>query len=373
MFIKLFLFAMVNSVFFLSINSCGTNNTKQEKTRPNRPATIELETLKKEIINFDEPLTYCQFFALQKSGALSPSQADELINYAYENDNPVLFKPAKHKVLTKDFSLNLFWVSLNPVEESHPISGADLNRFQLHILSPLKDWLEKQPESIINFWYDKDMVKEQSLILTQEKLAQNNIDLRRVRFRNIRDIEVVKKHPLPFSAEAPLYTKVDITKAVIADHVLREDNIPYVVVSDSDVVAITREQLFDQRSLDGLNNTGYIQGTVAEVPENSFIMLYNHSQFELLSIHREVVVDEAIAIIEENLRNKSSMNAELVFYRYAYLRQRIRKLRNIANKAIKDGFKSMIFPPSSHGGNGYSDTQLKALKEALVGPEGCKS
>lgn len=369
------------SIYFLCLILAGC---RQESARPETShttpikipesvpgtKTVLIQQLKQRIENFNDPLSYCEFLNLQTKGQINQSEANELIDFAYGNNNPVLFKTAETTIAPGHYSLNFLWLSSTPVSEKDPLTGSDEERFQKNILKPMSDWQSKQPDAYINFWYDGNLVKAGSLNLTMARLQQSGINLTRLRFRNVRDIAAVKSNQELFAENISLYFRVDLAKAVIIDHVLRIDKVPYVATIDTDVVAITLKQLFDQRTLDALNTHGYIFGTAFTLEENSFIMLYNNPTIDIVKYHRDDVVNSSLAIAKEKIRENNAIAPQTVYHRYAYFRAAVNKERGPWNKKLGIG-KNMIFPPSQFGGGGYSDEQITALKRALVTIQGC--
>lgn len=342
----------------------------QDHNAPTNAPQNLVEQLKKRIENFDEPISYCQFLDLRNKDQINQRQADELIDFAYGHDNPVLFRPATKTVVPEQYSLNFLWLSSSAVEEKYPITGNDEESLQKNILKPLSDWQSKQPEASINFWYDGAMVKNGSLEQTKARLQQIGFNLQKLRLRNLRDISVIKSNHDLFAERISLYFRVDLAKAAIMDHVLKVDKVPYVATIDTDVVAITREQFFDQRTLEALNSHGYIFGTAFSQEENSFILLYNNPDIDIVKMHEEDVLNSALAIALEKIREEQPIAPQTVYYRYVFFRKAINKIRGPWNKKLGIG-KNMIFPPSQFGGGGYSEHQITALKKALVSKNGC--
>src|SRR5262245_12888502 len=82
-----------------------------------------------------------------------------------------------------------------------------------------------------------------------------------LRLRDIRSLtgcprEIVHSlHP-----GTPVYYRVDILKALIANHMMvsPEETAKYCVVVDIDVESMPAQQIFDQRTLDYLSSYGYV-------------------------------------------------------------------------------------------------------------------
>lgn len=364
-------------IIFPTLNGCdkGADSFPQDLSQPSKAnkrvsPLRDLSKLKNRIENFDNVLSYCEFKKLQAEGFINEDQADELIDHAYANNNPILFKEASKKIAAQNYSLNFLWLSTLRVDKTSPLTGDNEEQFQKHLLLPLKDWQQKQPEQVLNFWYDGNLTEASSLILSEKKLVQAGVNMDKVRLRNIRDIPIVKTHSALFAEAIPIYFKVDLAKAAIADYVLSIDKVPYVATIDSDVAAITNKQLFDQRTLDALKLHGYIFGVSLTERENSFILLHNNPEFDVVALHKKEVLDNAIAIVEEKLRKLEPFDAQVVYWRYPFFRRSVGALRGKWENEQGLG-KNMIFPPSIHGGGGFSDSQLNNLKSALLGPEGC--
>ncbi len=283
----------------LFICGCGSDKNRGEKT----PAHgTDMSSLERRIEDFDDPLSYCQFVGMRNKGVITQIQADELIDYAYGHSNPILFRPASENIASSHYALNFLWLSISPIDEKQPLTGSDKARFETHMVAPLMDWQKKQTRAPISYWYDGDMVKDASIQLTKRLLAERGIDTAYLQFRNIRDIAVVKANAELFTPKIPIYFRVDLAKAAIGDHVLKIHKVPYVANIDTDVAAITKEQLFDQRTLKALASHGYIFGAAFTQEENSFILLHNSSTFDVAEIHKREVLDASIAVAKDKLR-----------------------------------------------------------------------
>lgn len=346
------------------IGNCDVNRYKDHKKHDN------ISRLKRHIENFDEPLSYCQFIAMRDNGSITIKEAEQLIDYAYTHNNPILFKPAAENIASTQYSLNFLWLSAEIVDKRDLLTGSDKAQFERNLITPLLDWQKKIPQTMINYWYDGTMVKNESIQHSKDYLQYSGINTNFVRFRNIRDIKTIQNNAELFTTNIPIYFKIDLTKAVIADSILTIDKIPYVATIDNDVAAITKEQLFDQRTLDATIKYGYIFGTAFTQEENSFILLHNSLSFDIAAIHKKEVLDASISIAKDKLRSRQEIEPQLVYWRYAYFRSTVNKIRG-REKKVMNISKNMIFPQSIHGGGGYSDSQITALKKALLGYEGC--
>jgi hypothetical protein len=144
----IFIHGIVSVLMCTLIGGCHQDTVASTHVPPSSIVTKNLvEQLKKRIENFDEPISYCQFMDLQIKNQINQQQADQLVDFAYAHDNPVLFRTAAKIIASERYSLNFVWLSPSMVEEQYPITGNDEERLQKNILRPLSDWQSKQPEA----------------------------------------------------------------------------------------------------------------------------------------------------------------------------------------------------------------------------------
>jgi|GEM_PF-1820952 len=321
------------------------------------------------------PLSYCDFVKLKKNAVLNDEQANELIDFAYVNENPILFRKAKSVIATDNYSLNFLWIHAKKLAGSGHLMGSNDEQLQKHVIGPLSDWREKQPLAKINFWYDGDLVSESAIESTKMVCETRGLRILNLQFRNIREIPLITGNTNLFAEQIPIYFRVDLAKAMISDHVMRYDHVSYPVQIDSDVIGITKGQLFDQKVSHYLSQLGYIFGVALTVEENSFIMFNDNQSTNILEAHLNAVILPSISAANKLLNEGRQIPPELVFHRYPHFRILVKNKyqeNNGAKWEPKFGVgKNMIFPPSQFGGGGYSAQEIDALKGALVGPNGC--
>lgn len=323
------------------------------------------------------PLGYCE---LQENKELSTAQKDELTEHAYKVGNPILFKKAEQTIPFTDYSLNFLWIHKDKMTESGHLMGSNDKSFIINVLNPVKDWQAQQPEARINFWIDSAMIDNLDAVIQRSKeiLAKNDTDLTYFRFRDIRDIGIVKEYENLFLSSIPVYFRVDLAKAIIADYVIKNDGINYAINIDNDITAITRNHLFDQKTLNELHNIGYAFGTAsAAEEENSFIMLYNNPN--TINNHFNLVIKSAIDEANNKLAKEYPIGAQDVFYKYKNFKSAVRiayrQITNIKwkNQVYESFGKYMIFPSTQFLGlSTYKPEEMPALKKALLTNDGCQ-
>lgn len=367
-----------------------------------------------------QPLSYCELMKFKKTGDLTATDVDELITYAQRNSNPILFKPVAEEQLPRpeEYSLNFLWINRNKMTVPGHIIGENHDLLKQKIIDPVKDWQTMQPEALINIWYDGKMLidEEEAVVKTRKILAAHQIDISKVYFKNLRIIPLVQNNENLFDENREVYLRVDLAKAFIADYVLQTDNLKYAVNIDSDIVGITRQQLFDAKTMEQLRDLGYVMGKANAINswENSFIILAKNDDVKSVETHKEVVIDRGIKAANDILRSGREPSAGALFDQYYQSRGipgfRERMLKNFENKewnkliapfadddeedsdpedypnrrrSFEEDFygklkervieKDMIFPPmqsSSYKSPGYPQEAIAKLKAALVGAEG---
>lgn len=255
------------------------------------PACLQdLECLKRHLTYSkyyydDKPermLSYRSFQELRRSGKLSDTMAKALLDAEMSapdyKRSGILFTVPETPVRWEDYSINSLWIHRDKVE--HDIGhlfGTDDEKLREYVLKPLCDWRQKQPKATINFWYDSATQAGPKQVKETRRILNDDLHLN-VQLRDIRTIPFVRDHPEMMALSLPVYYRVDLSKALILDHVITHDKKLYAVVSDADVVAVVKDQLFDAYTVDYLNNFGYIFGTCVHGgadQENSFMIMKN--------------------------------------------------------------------------------------------------
>jgi len=268
------------------------------------------------------PISYAEFVHYQEQGVISKDEAEELTNHAYTKGNPILFHRADEEVGGESYCLNFLWINARPRfcgKIGCHLMGEDDALFKEKILNPILDWQSKQPLANINFWYDDDMIydvhymKDTSLIMevTLNKLQEEGVCLDKLTFMNIRHIKEICENERLFSDIIPVYFRVDLAKVLTAQFIMtHSEDIEYVVNCDSDIVAVTREQLFDHKTMWELKEVGYAFGSAGGAEEeNSFIMLSKKLAFD---VHEEIMIKKSIKDVLVDGRKSE----QTVFYNY---------------------------------------------------------
>jgi hypothetical protein len=341
-----------------------------------------LENLKARIITNHiklnlNPLSYEEFIDLVKTKKITSKQAEELIDLAYLEENPLLYRMAKTKVMPDEYSINFMWIHKDnqDYDEKCHLLGKNINSLFTNVLYPIVNWTSKQPEAHINFWYDSKRIGNKSSTIIQntlQEIGKFGVSTNNVKFCDIRILDVVKNHPTSkfFEKEIVVYFRVDFLKALIANHELTKNNqMKYVVTSDSDMGAICVEQLFDEKTLRQLDEIGYTAGSAGiSQEENGFVML---SKQKGLQVHKEFMINKVINTANSKYPNIE--NEDAFSYVYEDFKNTLKKkgekdevYKKVLNDETLPFGKGMVFEPSQLClPGGYQPKVFELLMKAL--------
>lgn len=338
---------------------------------------------------------------------------------AFRINHPYIYPLAQKPVLASDYSLNFLWVNEYPQNRNQDNAqnifsdGSDVSENAECIKDPqelrklekgeqsLENWdqikksfmyriskwadAHSHSDTQINLWYDSALVTQKAQQKTFEMIAA--ISQSRsvpIKLRDIRQLPTLKgeiEHS--FHPGAPLYYRVDLAKALIADHVMRKSDIAtegmtlemkedakpkYGIISDKDVEPMTREQIFDQRTLDFLSSHGYVFNRVSLVSnfENSF-SIFNKEKAGLQSLHYETIIEKTAAHITEMRKypnTNHTLNSQFIFRQYDHFFAQfyIRYHKDIQQKNNIAARKVVKCPASQFNFGNNSPYQLETCR-----------
>jgi len=255
---------------------------------------------------------------LKEIDAFSEAQKNFLYDVAYAYNYPHLHQLAERPVLASEYSINFMWINKDKTQtflmEKGDKDSEKEAYFLINFVEPILDWIRVNKGAQINIWYDGDFVSLKVIENSSKYLLSELKDPSAVvQFRDIRSLEVVQSNPRVFSKTYPLYFRIDLLKAATADQCLRKKESKYFVFCDLDVRAVSSEKLFDRRTVQFLNEYGFVlaKGGWATY-ENSF-QIFNGEHSLVMQSHRTVIID---LTIEMALMYPSAINEQQVFATY---------------------------------------------------------
>jgi hypothetical protein len=272
--------------------------------------------------------------AIAQKQKLSPDQSEalsslpltqqrEAYQVAYSYNNPYVYEPSAIPVLPDQYSINVMWVNATVIPNHQEFLFGDGETFEERqadfekkFVLPVAGWAQKNPGSDINIWIDGAMLTrgalERSCIALEHALVGTVHG--RVKWRDIRSLEAVSLHEEAFIKTMPVYFRVDLLRAVVADHVLRQHEVQYFVYGDLDMVPLSRHELFDARTVNFLADYGFVLAKRSgEVGFENGFQIINGEHFQCLASHRKVIIDLTLEMVHDN---PSAIEEEQVFESY---------------------------------------------------------
>lgn len=271
------------------------------------------------------------------------------------------------KCLTKKGPLWLWWL-VDQIEAC--IKGKKLYSYQAVKTSRMGcivEWVKKNPGVQFNLLYDSARVTEQARQNTFKMMrvisAANGVDLRLRDARYIPTIQQDFLHPA-----APIHLGADVGKAGLAQHLISPDHewglqLKYCVVSDFDVEPMSREQLFDARTMNYLTVNGYVFNKFAAMNfENSFF-IFNRANEKLRQVHQETVLDplfDELQKLRQIPAGKSStaLKGGALFSNYVHFRREMGE--HYLDNAVTDPRKVAKCPETQFNALGRADDNPSA-------------
>lgn len=332
---------------------------------------------------------------------------------AYRLNHPYIYRLSRSAVVSSDYHLNFLWVNLNPQDRVKDIAqnifgnGLDLSENAECIKDPQKlraceeneasldeesleewekikksftyrisKWADDNPGTQINLWYDSALVTLKAQKKTFEMMAMisesRGVDLK---LKDIRQLPNISGEiELSLHPGTQVYYRVDLLKALIADHMMSSDDSgKYCVFSDIDVQPMTPRQMFDQRTVDYLNSVGYVFNRVGFNGnfENSFFIFDRSNEF-LKKVHHKAIIQKAAAHITSmrryqvnaTFRSEYILGAYFIFGLYTNFRRKMKEPYDdnaTPRKVVKCPQSQFIF------GGSFSKSNYRAEEFRFIG------
>lgn len=254
---------------------------------------------------------------------LSVSQKELVYKYAHFYNNPFIYKKLAYEIPCYIYSLNFMWISKRLKRQEYLFGegltpGERTIDFQNRLVIPIIKWAQKNPNTAVNIWYDSQMTYLDAIERSKQMIeAMAPLSIRSsIKFRDIRVLDLVSKNSQIFRDSIPVYFRVDLLRAIIADQMLTNQDVQYFVYGDLDMKPIKRHRLFDERTVKYLSRFGFVMAKVqTEAPgfENGFqILSGEHAQ--LLEAHRKIIIDLNIEMANSSPRE---IEEQQIFHCYS--------------------------------------------------------
>ena len=134
------------------------------------------------------------------------------------------------------YSINMLWLNEELIEQRY-IIGNDQDELIKRILEPGILWAVFNPDAQINIWYDSKAVTEKAKKNTEQvlyKLAQIH-NCTNIYLRDIREISIVQNNADVFSANTPLYFRIDVLKAIFLVNAIETEHMDAALFTDLEI------------------------------------------------------------------------------------------------------------------------------------------
>lgn len=210
-----------------------------------------------------------------------------------------------------EYSINLMWINtrLNP-DQNYIFPANSENELDDKFLSHIQSWeIATGQNGHINLWYDGLFTSSEAVKATKralEKKSNMNPQWAMVHFRDARELLEVKENPKVFSADIPIYFRVDLIRAIAAFQTLiQEEKNHFFVYADLDMKPLAQEQLFDVKTQKKLHDFGIVMARGGNLGfENGFQIIGNQKP-NLLKALKRAVIDINIERANRILRGNS--------------------------------------------------------------------
>ncbi len=290
---------------------------------------------------------------------LSSKQKQVLYDAAFHYNNTFIHEPADIPVTPEQYSINLMWINKNKIPIDQELlfgDGTSLEQreqdFQERFIKPVSKWAKASPGSRINIWVDGEMATSDAIKNSCAALLKSleGTSHGTIQFRDVRSIEVVSSHLEVFSEKMPVYFRVDLLRAIAADHTLRKKETKFFVYCDIDMKPLTRQELFDNRTVNFLDDYGFVMAKGGCLGfENGFQILSGENE-QFMESHRKVIIDLSV---EMALKRPSEIKEQQIYDTYPAM---------ITHFLAEDGRYGKLKLAEKSSNNEVSENPTKKLK-----------
>jgi hypothetical protein len=258
----------------------------------------------------------------RKFSLLDSSKQSILYDAAYVYCNSFIYEPSDVAVKADEYSLNFMWVNEKKMSEDQDFLLGDgdtpIKRkidFERRFVDPISIWAKENPGSPINIWFDGEMINSGAIDRSYSALRSvlDPTSYRKINFRDVRSVEVVRSLPKVFSEEVSVYFRVDLLRAIVADYTLSEKETKYFVYGDLDVKPVSRQALFDKRTVNFLNEYGFVLAKNNKIGFENCFQIINGENQQLMDSHRKVIIS---LNIEMAIQKPRSIQEQQVYDTY---------------------------------------------------------
>lgn len=261
-------------------------------------------------------------------------------------------------VKTNDYRINLVWVGKNCNSEFRYIFPVkDAAEAYEKFLNPAFSWAKLNPKTIIQVWYDSEMTTPQAIDETRKLIEAKSSQ---IVLRDLRTLAKVREHEAAFSAEVPVYFRADLLRLIVSINDIEEERVKYSVYADFDVVPLEKKLIFDQQTIDGIDEHQIVFAKWLWNDENFFHIITEKNKNKLDAI-KFVLIDLMIHKAE----NKELVCADEIVYYINPMHCLVDYLEGNAPLFIKDSPYRFVGKFEKTAEGSITDEIKEAFKKAI--------
>jgi hypothetical protein len=189
-------------------------------------------------------------------------------------------------------------------------------------LGNLEGWAKfgSEVQADINFWYDSEMNTQIQVENTRELVAQISEPHVRIQLRDIREIPLVESNSDIFSDNVHIYTRVDVLKHIIGDHVLSTHEADNFVMSDLKVIPMSLQEIFSKngKHRKDIDIFGLVMARAVKQLEDfyiggtgeNFFLAMNNISGHIVGLIRQKVINEVFEEVRKDLLSSGPHDAD---------------------------------------------------------------
>jgi hypothetical protein len=159
-----------------------------------------------------------------------------------------------------EYSINLSWIKKKLNADDSTIFPEDKTE---EFINNACSWAHKNPESVVNIWYDGFLTSAESVSRTQALINEQCIrfesPMAPIYLRNIHSLPIIHNHADVFDADnLPIYTRSDLARIMIGYEILLRNETDCYVYADMDMPPLSKEELLDEPTLHNLSHFGFV-------------------------------------------------------------------------------------------------------------------
>ena len=198
---------------------------------------------------------------------------------AYSNKQKADFT---QQIKANEYSVNLMWINRKlDTEQLYIYPAKDETDLHSKFLNPIFKWSSITKEGFVNVWFDSEVTPTKAITKTKlliKKYHQKYPKSAPILLTDVRELPKVQQNPEVFSDKTPVYFRADLLRVIAGIHAVTTNKKHHYVYADLDVKPLTKEELFDQATIDNINKYGMVLARGGSLGfENGFQIISHHN------------------------------------------------------------------------------------------------